>query len=130
MFSGFHQDFWGYIYNLPTAFTEPLSLHSKKHFLYAKLYGVAAKSLESLEIKSLDVLSRAHAYRWDLKVFKGDVHKGLGELATRMEKGFGDIITKLVTMEAELKYGFRFTKWQVHLIFGGTTVGVLTLYCA
>jgi len=56
------------------------------------------------------------------------VHKSIGELAQRMERGFGDMNTKFAELALKIdtvKSDFKFTKWQVHLIFGGVS-GVST----
>ena len=67
--------------------------------------------------------------------FKRDINKSIGDLARLMERGFAGINTRFAELDtkftgkfAELdtkiesvKSDLRFTKWQVHLIFGGAT---------
>ncbi|KAF8420986.1 hypothetical protein EV426DRAFT_610172 [Tirmania nivea] len=70
----------------------------------------------------------------DLGDFKGDVNKSLGELATRMEAGFGRIETSQARLETsmeknygELKADIKPLVWQVRIILGGASLVIVFL---
>lgn len=75
------------------------------------------------------------------------MHKSISELTTRMERGFGYIKADMNSMEAAISSrsgemqscksrlrvlnpteDFTITKWQVHLLFGGSLVASSLLY--
>ncbi|KAF8433812.1 hypothetical protein BGX38DRAFT_1262955 [Terfezia claveryi] len=81
----------------------------------------------------------------DLEGFKGDVNKILGELATRMEAGFGRMETRMeknygelktsqarleTSMEknyGELKADIKPLVWQVRILLGGASLVIVFL---
>ncbi|RPB28086.1 hypothetical protein L211DRAFT_778555, partial [Terfezia boudieri ATCC MYA-4762] len=82
----------------------------------------------------------------DLGDFKGDVNKSLGELATRMEAGFGRMETRFGRMEMSMEKNYRELKtcmgknygelkadikpliWQVRILLGGASLVCVIYY--
>ncbi|KAF8435249.1 hypothetical protein BGX38DRAFT_1275091 [Terfezia claveryi] len=70
----------------------------------------------------------------DLGNFKADVNKSLGELATRMEAGFGRMETSQARLETsmeknygELRADIKPLVWQVRILLGGASLVIVFL---